>query len=380
MIRIGHCMGLLGALSLPTWGCHSQNETSTNAATATPSAATTQTAAAPQPAGLDAATLRERAKAIFQPLPEAMESASHPITPEKIALGRQLYYEKRLSKAQDLSCNSCHDLSAYGVDSRAGASGKFSQGHRGQLGGRNSPTSYNAALHVAQFWDGRAADVEAQAKGPVLNPVEMALPDAAAAVKVLKSIPGYRPLFAAAFPGTPDPITFDNMAEAIGVFERKLVTKDRFDQFLRGDTAALTAPELKGLQTFLDAGCMACHSGPGLGGGMFQKLGLLKPFATSDQGRFDVTKSESDKFFFKVPSLRNIEKTAPYFHDGSQPTLAAAVATMAEYQTAKGKLSDEEVDSIVAFLKTLTGELPRDYISEPPALPGSSTTPKPDAS
>jgi cytochrome c peroxidase len=309
-----------------------------------------------------------------------MESSAHPLTPEKIALGRQLYYEARLSKSQQLSCNSCHDLSARGSDVRARGTGQFSEGHRGQFGGRNSPTAYNAALHVAQFWDGRAADVEEQAKGPVLNPVEMALPDAATAVKVLKSIPGYKPLFAAAFPADADPITFDNMANAIGAFERKLVTKDRFDKFLAGDLEALSHDEQRGLATFLDVGCVACHSGPGLGGGMFQKLGLLKPYATPDLGRFEVTKSAADKYFFKVPSLRNIEKTAPYFHDGSKATLQEAVATMAEYQTAKGTLSEAEVASIVLFLKALTGDIPVDYIREPAALVGSSSTPKADAS
>lgn len=371
--KIGPSMGLVLPLLIAA-GCGKQQETETST-----SPATSAPAAAPSPAAPDATALLARAQGAFKPLPEAMEAPGRALTPEKIALGRQLYYEKRLSKAHDLSCNSCHDLNAYGADSRAGASGPFSHGHKGQLGGRNSPTSYNAALHVAQFWDGRAADVEAQAKGPVLNPVEMALPDATSAVKTLKSIPGYKPLFAAAFPGEADPITFDNMATAIGAFERKLVTKDRFDKFLRGDRSALSDTELMGLATFMDSGCIACHNGAAIGGGMYQKLGLLKPYPTKDNGRFDVTSNEADRQVFKVPSLRNIAMTAPYFHDGSQATLSDAVRIMAEYQTARGKLTDDEVTSVVAFLKSLTGELPVDYIREPTALAGSKTTPKPES-
>lgn len=365
-------MAVSGALMLLSVGCKKDVETSVSPAepqpTADPAAAATN---------LDPAVLLTRAQAIFKPLPEVMELSADPITPERVALGRQLYFEKRLSKNQDVSCNSCHDLTAYGVDSRGG---KTSKGHKEQLGGRNSPTSYNAALHVAQFWDGRAVSIEEQAKGPVLNPVEMALPDAQTAVKVIKSIPGYKPLFKAAFPADKDPITFDNMAKAVGAFERKLVTKDRFDKFLQGNATALTEGELRGLSTFMDAGCVACHNGPGLGGAMYQKLGLMKPYETTDMGRFEVTKSDADKKVFKVPSLRNIEKTGPYFHDGSKATLAEAVATMGEYQTPKGKLSDDEIASVVTFLKALTGELPTEYIKTPAELAGTKTTPKPDPS
>ncbi len=183
-----------------------------------------------------------------------------------------------------------------------------------------------------------------------------------------------------AFALTRDPITFANVARAIGAFERKLVTPGRFDKFLGGDTSALTDPEAKGLAAFMDAGCVACHMGPTVGGTMYQKLGLMKPYPTKDEGRFQETKNEADKFFFKVPSLRNIDKTAPYFHDGSLPQLEDAVKVMVEYQTAKGKFSDEELQNVLAFLKSLTGELPGDYIKEPAALPPSKTTPKPDPS
>lgn len=292
-------------------------------------------------------------------------------------LGRQLYYEKRLSKNHDISCNSCHDLANYGVDVRTPGA-KTSSGHRAAMGDRNSPTVYNAALHFAQFWDGRAADVEEQAKGPVLNPVEMAMPDEASVLAVLKSIPAYEPLFKSAFPDDADPITYDNMAKAIGAFERKLVTKAPVDDFLGGKTDAIDTQQQRGLALFVDAGCIACHAGSNFGGQMYQKLGLLKPYTTADEGRFKVTKAESDKFMFKVPSLRNIAKTAPYLHDGSLATLEETVAMMAEHQTAKGKLTDAEKADLVAFLGALTGEIPQEYIKEPAALEAGAETPKPD--
>ena len=302
----------------------------------------------------------------FQPLPAAMESAKNPITDAKIQLGRMLYYEKRLSRNQDISCNSCHLLNRFGVDGE-----KFSTGFKGQKGGRNAPTVYNAAGHLAQFWDGRAADVEEQAKGPVLNPVEMAMPNEQSVVKILKSIPEYDALFRKAFPGEKDPVTFDNMALAIGAFERRLVTPSRWDKYLQGDRNALTAQERAGLQKFMDVGCQTCHNGPFVGGKVFQKLGLMKPYPdTHDKGRVEVTKQASDEMVFKVPSLRNIDKTAPYFHNGSATTLDAAVRNMAEYQLGK-KLNDADVKSITAWLKTLTGEVPADYIKEP-ALPKSA--------
>ncbi len=311
----------------------------------------------------------------FAPLPAVMESASNPVTEEKVKLRRMLYYDPRLPKTQDISCNTCHLLDNYGVDNEP-----TSDGHKGQRGDRNSPTVYNAAGHFAQFWDGRAPDVEEQAKGPVLNPVEMAMPDEASVVKVLKSIPGYVEAFRAAFPDEKDPVTFDNMAKAIGAFERKLVTPGRWDRFLKGDAAALTDAELAGLQAFLDANCQTCHMGAYLGGTMFQKLGVVKPWPNQkDLGRYQVTKNEADKMMFKVPSLRDVAKTAPYFHDGSVPTLEEAVAKMAEYELGK-ELTEEQIASIVTFLNALTGEIPKDYIAEPKLPPSTAKTPKPDLS
>lgn len=347
--------------------------------TSAESAATTTNAPASEsrPAAPDDVAVSDAILAAFAPLPDVMESKDNPITEEKVALGRMLYYEPRLSKSQTISCNSCHQLDKFGVDNEP-----TSPGHRGQRGDRNSPTTYNAALHIAQFWDGRAPTVEEQAKGPVLNAVEMAMPDEKHVLTVLNSIPQYVQRFKDAFPESSDnPVTYDNMAKAIGAFERKLVTPSRWDKFLKGDKAALTAAEKQGFNDFVAAGCIQCHLGPGVGGGMYQKLGLVLPWPNlKDEGRSKITGNEAEKHFFKVPSLRNIEKTGPYFHDGSVATLEEAVRLMSKHQTAGGELPAEKIASIVTFLKALTGELPRDFIKKPDLPEGTEATPRPDES
>lgn len=312
---------------------------------------------------------------VFKVLPAKFETDKNPITDEKVTLGRMLFYEPRLSKNHDIPCSSCHDLEKYGVDNKP-----FSSGHKGQLGGRNAPTAYNAGGHVAQFWDGRAATLEDQAKGPVLNPVEMAMKSDKQVVTVLKSIPEYVTLFKAAFPNDKDAVTYDNMALAIGAFERGLVTPGRFDKFLAGDDKALTNEEKAGFQKFIKLGCPTCHTGPAVGGTTFQKLGLVKEYPDlKDDGRFDATKEEKDKHYFRVPSLRNVEKTFPYFHNGSLATLEDVVPKMAWHQLGV-KLKDDEVKSIVTFLKSLTGEIPAAYIKKPDLPPDGPTTPKADPS
>ncbi len=318
------------------------------------------------------AALRTRGKAIFGVLPEQAESEANPVTAEKIELGRILYYDPRLSKNHDISCNTCHLLDGFGVDGEP-----TSKGHKGQRGGRNAPTVYNAALHIAQFWDGRAADVEAQAKGPVLNPIEMAMPSEAAVLALLKSIPGYPPLFAAAFPGDEDPVRYDNMARAIGAFERRLVTPSRFDAFLGGQDDALTDPELRGLETFVAVGCVQCHMGPAIGGGSYQKLGRNLPYPSQDRGREEATGNEADRFFFKVPSLRNIAETGPYFHDGSITTLNEAIRLMGRHQLGVD-LDAAQVDAIATFLESLTGEPDTSYIARPELPKSGDGTPAPD--
>ncbi|MGH0031200.1 MAG: cytochrome-c peroxidase [Myxococcota bacterium] len=341
-----------------------------------PAAGPEAVAKKPEVQSIDAEKLRKQAVAIFGTLPTEVPNPDNPFTEEKIKLGRMLYYDPRMSKNHDISCNSCHLLDRFGVDGEA-----TSPGHKGQRGERNSPSVYNAALHVAQFWDGRAADVEEQAKGPVLNPVEMSMASEETVMEVLNSIPGYAPLFFAAFGNGDgeDAITYDNMARAIGAFERKLMTPGPFDAFLAGEPGALTEPQLAGLKTFIDTGCTTCHMGPAVGGGMFQKLGLVKPYGTDDPGRFAVTGNEADRGVFKVPSLRNVAQTAPYFHDGSVETLDAAIRIMAEHQLGV-TLEEEQVKSIRAFLKTLTGKIDPLYTAKPKLPASGPDTPAPDPS
>jgi cytochrome c peroxidase len=296
----------------------------------------------------DAAQLRERVKPIFGVLPEKMPGADKD-SPGLIALGRELYFDKRMSANNSQSCNSCHavDLQRGGVDNEPTSPGAF-----GKRGGRNSPTVLNAGFQVAQFWDGRAADLAQQAKGPVLNPIEMGMPDEKAVIAKLAGVPEYTAAFKQVF-GTADALNYDNVAKAIAAFERTLVTRDRFDDFQKGDDTALTAKELQGLDTFVSVGCVACHNGPLLGGNAYQKVGLVNPFHGKDLGRFEVTKDEADKHKFKVPMLRNIAITGPYFHDGRATALEEAVREMAWLQLGR-KLGDAETEVIVAFLGSLT--------------------------
>lgn len=301
--------------------------------------------------------LLAEARLRFAPLPAAAVNPDNPVTAAKVDLGRRLYFDPRLSKSGKLSCDSCHDLERYGVDNLP-----TSPGDRGKHGERNSPTVLNAALHVAQFWDGRAADVEEQAGMPVVNPVEMAIPGEEYLVDRLNRDAGYREAFAEAFPEQEDPLTFTNVRLALGAFERTLLTPSRFDHFLRGD-AELAPEERQGLEIFITLGCAACHNGATLGGHIFRKFGIAEPYweltgsERVDEGRIEVTGEEDDRCVFKVPSLRNVEKTWPYFHDGSVATLEEALQVMAKLQIG-AELSPTQLSRLAAFLGTLTGELP----------------------
>lgn len=307
---------------------------------------------------------------MFQPLLDVAENPANPLTKEKIDLGRMLYYDTRLSKNRTVSCNTCHDLASFGDDGRA-----VSTGIHEQTGGRSAPTVYNAAIHIAQFWDGRAADVEAQAVGPVLNPIEMGMPDADYVLNVLGSIPGYVDAFAKAFPGEEKPLTYENVGKAIGAFERKLLTPAPFDAYLKGDDQALDDEQKRGLNLFVTTGCTVCHNGMGVGGHLYQKLGLVKEWPTQDLGRYEATKVETDKFFFKVPSLRNITETGPYLHDGSIGSLDEIVAKMAEHQLGR-TLPEADVKSISAFLGSLKGTIDAAYIAKPELPADGPDTPK----
>jgi cytochrome c peroxidase len=314
--------------------------------------------------------LLAQAQGIFKPVPAISENPNNPITPEKVKLGKFLYFDTRLSKTGNNSCNSCHNLNTFGVDNLA-----TSPGDEGKNGNRNSPTSFNAALHTMQFWDGRAKDVEEQAGMPVMNPVEMNIPSEDFLIKRLKGIELYKQLFASAFPDEKDPLTFKNMAKAIGAFERTLITPSKFDEYLHGKSDALSYEEKKGLQTFINEGCTTCHNGVAIGGNSLQKFGSLDNYRNytgstiEDEGRKEVTKDEFDKDLFKTPSLRNITKTAPYFHDGSVEELSRAITIMGKIQLGKD-FSPEQVASIKAFLEALTGDIPDDVKQIPAELEG----------
>ncbi len=287
----------------------------------------------------------------------------------KAELGKKLFFEPRLSKSGFISCNSCHNLSTGGADNLPS-----SIGHKWQLGPINSPTVLNARYNLAQFWDGRAKDLKDQAGGPIANPGEMASTHDLA-IDILKSMPEYVSYFKEVYGD--DAINIDRVTDSIATFEETLTTPgSRFDKWLNGDDKAITKTELKGYKLFKKKGCTACHNGIGVGGASFQKFGAVKPYDrdTETLGRFNVTGEESDKYVFKVPLLRNIALTAPYFHDASTWDLREAVRTMGEYQLGI-ELSEKEIDRIVAFLKTLTGVQPA--LSYPVLPPSTINTPRP---
>ncbi len=326
-------------------------------------------------AGADAKALREEALTVFEPLPaSAPAQKDNIVTPEKIELGKMLFFDPRLSASGVFSCYSCHNLATGGDDNL-----ETSIGHGWQKGPRNAPTVWNSVFNKAQFWDGRADDLKEQAKGPIQAGVEMAnKPDTV--VKTLNSMPQYVDLFKKAFPEESTQVSFDNLAKAIEAFETTLITPAPFDAFLKGDDNALNEQQMAGLSLFMDKGCTACHSGVNLGGQDYFPFGLVeKPGADvlpeSDKGRFVVTNTVDDSYVFRAAPLRNVAVTAPYFHSGKVWDLNTAVAIMAESQLGE-KLANEEVGQIVAFLESLTGKTPEITV---PVLPAeTASTPRPN--
>jgi cytochrome c peroxidase len=318
--------------------------------------------------------LRTRAQSFFKVLPKDMASADTPLTPEKVKLGRLLYFETRASADNTVSCARCHQPALFGTDSLPKAIGAK---HRPNP--RNAPTVLNAGIQFVQHWRGDRTSVEDQATKALIAPPSFGNPSYESAMAKLKAIPDYPALFAQAFPGQADPVTADNWGSAIGAYMRTLVTPSPFDDFLAGDDRTLSPAARAGLRTFMQIGCVGCHNGVGIGGSMYQKFGLVEDYwkATGspsiDRGRFDVTQDPADMYVFKVPSLRNVAMTPPYFHDGSVSTLPAAVRVMARVQLGR-TLADREVADIVAFLESLTGRLPDDFATTP-RLPAASARP-----
>ncbi len=320
------------------------------------------TAATPQEEGAGAAidddALMERANALFDPIPSVVpQVAGNAVTGEKVDLGRMLFFDPRLSASQILSCNSCHNLAMGGDDNL-----ETSIGHGWQAGPRNSPTVYNAVFNVAQFWDRRAGDLAEQAKGPIQAGVEMNN-EPERVVETLRSMPEYVDAFERAFFGEEAPVNFENVARAIEAFEATLITPaSRFDQYLEGNAGVLTDQEKRGLSTFISTGCAACHAGVNLGGQAYYPFGVVERpgseiLPRQDKGRFQVTETATDEYVFRAVPLRNVALTAPYFHSGKVWDLRQAVAIMGVAQLGRD-LSDDEIDDIVAFLRTLNGEMP----------------------
>ena len=318
--------------------------------------------------------LLARARALFKPLPRDAATAEYPVTPERVALGRALFFEPRVSSDGKQSCAECHQPILYGTDALA-----ESVGNGGRALPRNVPTVLNTALQFAQHYGGNRVDVEEQALKALLSPLAYGNADYAAAEAKLRAIPGYRPLFEKAFPGEAEPVTAKNWSLAIGAYERTLMSRAPFDRYLEGDTAALGPRARQGLDKFMAFGCVGCHGGVVVGGQMYQKFGITQDYWTvtgstekallkgRDKGRFHETKDEADAYMFKVQQLRNVAVTPPYFHDGSVATLPDAVRVMAKLQLGR-ELGDDDVGDIVAFLESLTGEMPA-HFAQAPVLP-----------
>jgi cytochrome c peroxidase len=306
-----------------------------------------------------------QANQIFSPLPKVMLSEKNPVTPEKVKLGKILLYETRISVDGTVSCAKCHPISLYAADGL-----KKAIGNNCKINPRNAPTLFNAAGQISAHWIGNRTDVEDQAKQSVIGPPSFGMPSYETVEKILKGIKGYWNLFNIAFPQDKDPIHVDNFAKAIGAFERTLVTPSPFDSFLKGNKKALTEDQQRGLNTFIQMGCITCHSGPYVGGQMYQKFGIFEPYwkytksEKTDEGRYDVTKNESDKYIFKVPILRNVAKTAPYFHDGSVDKLIEVVLIMGKIQLGRN-ITEQQGEDLVKFLISLTGKIQEDVLIVP---------------
>lgn len=309
--------------------------------------------------------LLHQAQALFKPLPKDMGAPEFPVTPERVALGRALFFDPRISLDGTVSCAKCHQPSLYGTDALPTPIGVKDRSNP-----RNAPTVLNAAAQFVEHWRGDRTSVEDQAVKALIGPPSFGQPDLATAMAKIEAINGYPPLFQKAFPNDKHPITPENWGKAIGAYERTLVTPAPFDAYLKGDSKAISPMAKAGLQKFINTGCATCHNGVGIGGGTFQKFGVHEDYwkATGsqkiDKGRFDVTKDPADTYVFKVPSLRNVAMTPPYFHDGSVSSLAEAVRIMAEVQLGQ-KLSGQDIEQIAAFLNSLTGPLPEDFAAVP---------------
>lgn len=320
--------------------------------------------------------LLARAQQTFKPLPADASTPERALTPERVALGRSLFFETRVSSDGKGSCGGCHNPFLYGTDALP-----RSVGVGGKVIPRNAPTVFNTALQFVQHYGGNRADVEEQAVKALVSPLAYGNADYAAAEARLRALPGYRAMFEKAFPGEAEPMTAQNWGKAVGAFERTLITPAAFDRYLKGDKSALSAQAKQGLDKFMSYGCSGCHNGVTVGGQMFQKFGLTQDyweltgskeidiFKGRDKGKFQDTKNDADAFIFKVQQLRNVAVTPPYFHDGSVAELGDAIRIMGKLQLGRD-LADPDISDIRAFLESLTGEVPAQFAAVP-SLPAA---------
>jgi cytochrome c peroxidase len=315
------------------------------------------------------APLMEKVHQVFKPLPQNMATEEFPIDATRVALGRKLFFDPRLSLDGTVSCATCHRPALYGTDALA-----KSVGVEHRLNAHNAPTVLNAALQFKAHWIGDRQNVEEQAIKSLTGHASFGNPDPATVIQKIKALSGYEEEFKQAFPNEPEPVKPENWGKAIGAYERTLVTPSPFDAFLKGDAKALTPQAQNGLKTFIDIGCASCHNGVGIGGSSFQKFGVFEDYWKQtgsqpiDEGRFTATQEPADKYVFKVPNLRNVAMTPPYFHDGSVATLPQAVRVMGKVQLGR-ELTDQEVHDLVAFLNSLTGKQPENFVTEPVLVP-----------
>ncbi|RNJ48189.1 cytochrome-c peroxidase [Methylocystis hirsuta] len=320
--------------------------------------------------------LRQRARQLFEALPQDMATKEFPTTPARVALGRKMFFDPRLSVDGTVSCSTCHRPGLYGTDALAKSIGAE---HR--LNARNAPTVLNAALQFKQHWIGDRANVEEQAMKSLVGHASFGNPDYGVVIRKIKTL-GYAGEFAQTFPDDRDPVKPENWGKAIGAYERTLATPSPFDAYLNGDLKALSSQAQRGLETFINIGCVSCHNGVAVGGSAFQKFGIFEDYGKEtrsqsiDEGRFNETKAPADKYVFKAPSLRNVAMTPPYFHDGSVATLPQAVHVMGKVQLGK-ELTDREVSDLVSLLNSLTGDLPKDFATEPVLTSRAFSAPTP---
>ena len=365
-------MGLFFLHACVASGCDEKRKEAAPAPPGTSVPAATPTGTTPAPASAAIPAFDPAQLNLFAPIPEGVEK---PTMDDATKLGQMLFFDKRLSRGQDVSCASCHDLAKTGQDGEVTATGTKKEKSK-----RNTPTLLNAGGSFAQGWDARATTIDELVMPHVLDPAIMGMPSEERVTETIESIPGYAAAFKKAFPDEKPAVSADTVSRALGTYTKKLFARSRWDRYLAGDKSALNDAELGGFAMFVEAGCTSCHQGKYIGATQSQKLGIAKPWpgpAGEEPGRFAATKQEADRGMWKVPTLRNVTQTGPYLHDGSVASLEEMTRLMARHQTGR-ELSEPQIKAIVTWLGTLNGEPPKELTAKPQLPPSGPKTPKAD--